>query len=259
MKTSPDQQILHEDPWDFLKGGGEMGERIRTLDWSRTPLGRVESWSPAQKNTISLMLANRFPLLLWWGPEYISLYNDAYRPILGNKHPGALGQPVRDCWNEIWHILKPLIDVPFQGGPPTWNDDILLEIGRHGFLEETHFTIAYSPVPDDLTPGGIGGVLATVHEITDKVIGERRIGILKDLGAASLEGRNAEQTCAAAAEVLAMHPRDIPFSLLYLIDDDRQGARLAGWSGAAPGAAVAPPVISMNDATGPAVCPVPKC
>lgn len=243
-----DQQIAPEHPWDFLKRGGEMGERIRTFDWSRTPLGPVESWTPAQKNTISLMLANRFPLLLWWGPEYISLYNDAYRPILGKKHPMALGQPVRDCWNEIWHILKPLIDVPFQGGPPTWNDDILLEIGRHGFLEETHFTIAYSPVPDDLTPGGIGGVLATVHEITDKVIGERRIGILKDLGAASLEGRNAKQTCAAAAAVLAMHPRDIPFCLLYLIDADRQGARLAGWSGTAPGEAVAPPVISMTDA-----------
>ncbi|MBS0171047.1 MAG: PAS domain S-box protein [Nitrospira sp.] len=252
---SLDQLIPPEDPWSFLKGGGEMGERIRTLDWSRTPLGPVESWTPAQKNTISLMLANRFPLLLWWGPEYISLYNDAYRPILGNKHPGALGQPVRDCWNEIWHILKPLIDVPFQGGPPTWNDDILLEIGRHGFLEETHFTIAYSPVPDHLMPGGIGGVLATVHEITDKVIGERRIGILKDLGAASLERRSAEQTCAAATEVLSRHPRDVSFSLLYVIDADRRCARLAGWSGLSPGQAGAPLVIALNGGTEPEVWP----
>jgi hypothetical protein len=103
------------------------------------------------------LLANRFPPLLWWGPEYVSIYNDAYRPILGNKHPLSLGQPVCDCWSEIWHILQPLIDTPFKGGPATWMDDIQLEIGRYDFVEETHFTIAYSPVPDETAPSGIAG------------------------------------------------------------------------------------------------------
>ena len=79
-----------------------------------------------------------------------------------------MGQPVRECWSEIWHVLQPLIDTPFNGGPATWNEDISLEINRHGFVEETHFTIAYSPVPDETAPGGIGGVLATVHEITER-------------------------------------------------------------------------------------------
>lgn len=79
---------------DFLAGGGEMGERIRALDWSRTALGPIKHWSASLRTMVSFMLANRFPLLLWWGPEYISIYNDAYRPVLGAKHPWALGLSV---------------------------------------------------------------------------------------------------------------------------------------------------------------------
>jgi hypothetical protein len=124
----------------ILIDGTEMGERIRTFDWSKTPIGPIDSWSPALLTTVRIMLANRFPLLLWWGPEYISIYNDAYIPILGKKHPWALGKTVQECWSEIWRILQPLIDTPFKGGPATWNDDIFLEINRHGYIEETHFT-----------------------------------------------------------------------------------------------------------------------
>ena len=76
---------------------------------------------------VSFLLANRFPLLLWWGPEYIQLYNDPYRPVLGTKHPRSMGQPARECWPEIWHVIGPLINTPFQGGPPTWMEDIQLE------------------------------------------------------------------------------------------------------------------------------------
>ena len=112
----------------FLAGGGEMGAMIRATDWSETPLGAAEGWSPALRMMVSFLLANRFPLLLWWGPHYVSIYNDAYRPILGTKHPRSLGQPVSECWSEIWHILKPLIDAPFNGGPATWMEDIELEI-----------------------------------------------------------------------------------------------------------------------------------
>lgn len=129
-------------PADFLAGGGEMGALICAMDWSQTPIGPVESWSSALRMIVRFLLANRFPLLLWWGPQYVSIYNDAYRPVLGTKHPWACGRPVSECWSEIWHILQPLIDTPFNGGPATWNEDILLEINRHGFLEETHFTIA---------------------------------------------------------------------------------------------------------------------
>jgi PAS domain S-box-containing protein len=241
----PAHAALGQEGGGFLAGGGEMGALIRSHDWTNSLLGAPETWSPALRMMVGFMLANRFPLLLWWGPQYVSLYNDAYRPILGTKHPWALGQPVSECWKEIWHILQPLIDTPFHGGPATWMEDITLEINRYGFVEETHFTVAYSPVPDDTAPRGIGGVLATVHEITEKVIGERRGVILRDLGARAGEAKTAEEACAIAAKALAKHGQDLPFALLYLIDPESKQARLAGATGV--GDAVAPSVAGLDE------------
>jgi signal transduction histidine kinase len=234
---------------DVLPAAGEMGELVRSLDWSATPLGAPENWSPALRTMVRMLLANRFPQLLWWGPEYISIYNDAYRPILGRKHPWGLGRPVRDCWSEIWDILKPLIDTPFKGGPATWSEDIELQINRAGFIEETHFTVAYSAVPDDTAPGGIGGVLATVHEITEKVVGQRRITVLRDLGARTAEARTAEEACAISAAMLSRHIKDIPFALLYVADASGAQARIAASCGAEEGTDIRPPVIHLDDSS----------
>ena len=110
-------------------------------------------------------------------------------------------------------------------------DDIPLEINRHGYREETHFTIAYSPVPDEAAPRGIGGVLATVHEITDKVVGERRIKALRDLTARAGEGKSAEEACRLAALALKDHDKDIPFALIYLLDANGENPQLAATSG----------------------------
>ena len=231
---------------EYLADAGEMGEQIRAFDWSKTPLGPQDDWSPALRMMVRFLLANRFPLLLWWGPQYVSIYNDAYRPVLGAKHPWALGQPVSEVWKEIWRILQRLIDTPYHGGPATWDDDICLEINRHGFVEEAHFTIAYSPVPDQTVPSGIGGVLATVHEITGKVLGDRRVEALRDLGARSSEAKTAEEACAVAAEILEAHAKDIPFALLYLIDPDRKTGRLAGTAGVGSGVRASPAIISLE-------------
>jgi signal transduction histidine kinase len=191
-------------------------------------------------------------MLLWWGPDYIQFYNDAYRPIPGAKHPTSMGQPGRECWAEIWHILQPLVDTPFHGGPATWMEDIFLEINRYGFMEETHFTIAYSAVSDDSVPRGIGGVLATVHEITGQVVGERRLGLLRDLGAHAPEAKTASEACLLTAEILARYPSDIPFALLYLIDDRGERAHLAGAAGIPMGEASSPLVVDVvgGDAEG---------
>src|SRR5580700_9787312 len=234
---------------DVLLAAGEMGQLVRSLDWSATPLGAPENWSPALRTIVRILLANRFPQLLWWGPEYISIYNDAYRPILGRKHPWALGRPVRDCWSEIWDILKPLIDTPFKGGPATWSEDIELQINRAGFIEETHLTVAYSAVPDDTAPGGIGGVLATVHEITEKVVGQRRITVLRDLGARTAEARTPEEACVISSAMLRPHIKDIPFALLYVIDESGTEARIAASSGVDEGVDIRPPVIHLDDSS----------
>jgi PAS domain S-box-containing protein len=224
-----------------------MGARMRAMDWSATPIGPVESWSPALRMMVPFLLANRFPQVLWWGPRYVQFYNDPYRAIPGTKHPGALGQLASECWPEIWHIIGPLIDTPFRGGPATWDDDILLEVNRHGFVEETHFTIAYSPVPDETAPGGIGGVLATVHEITEKVVGERRIVALRDLGARAGEAKTAEEACAIAAKTLASHDKDVPFVLLYVLEAAGTRARLGGAAGVEMATAFSPLVSDLRE------------
>ncbi len=112
-----------------------------------------------------------------------------------------------------------LVDTPFNGGPPTWIEDLELIVKRHGFPEESHFTVAYSPVPDDTAPRGIGGVLATVHEITDKVIGQRRVAALSQLSARLAEAKTDEDACRMAIDVLSKHPKDLPFALVYLLDE----------------------------------------
>ena len=247
MPALPQPQVstkLHLAP-----GDGEMEALIGAFDWSKTAIGPPEGWSAALRTMVRILLANRFPMLLWWGPEYISIYNDAYRPILGRKHPWGLGKPVRQCWSEIWDVLQPLIDTPFKGGPATWVDDIELQINRAGFTEETHFTIAYSPVPDETADGGIGGVLATVHEITEKVLGERRTTILRELGTSVADTKTAEEACSTAARTLAKHFKDVPFALLYLTGADGRWARLAASCGIERLTDLAPEAIDLDAST----------
>jgi len=224
-----------------------MGAQIAAFDWSKTPIGPIESWSTTLWTVVRLLLVSPHPTLLWWGPDYISLYNDSYAPILGTKHPWALGQPCRQCWKEIWPVLQPLIDTPFGGGPATWIEDFGLELHRHGFLEECHFTVSYSAVPDDAAPGGIGGVIATVNEITGQVLGQRRVVALREVGARLGETKRAAQACAVAGQTLATYTHDVPFALLYLIDDDGKRARLAGAAGVPTGQDISPHSIDLTE------------
>ncbi|HET9864062.1 MAG TPA: ATP-binding protein [Steroidobacteraceae bacterium] len=219
------------DSLDFLSHDSDCGRIARAVAWSSTALGEPAHWSPALRMMMQFVLANRFPQMLWWGPEYICSYNDAYAPVLGAKHPWAMGKPVREVWGEIWDVLRPLIDTPFNGGPSTWVEDIELDLNRHGFAEECHFTIAYSPVPDETAPRGIGGVLATIVEITDKVISERRVQILRDLGIQVAESNSDVDACTVAIDILARHTHDVPFAMLYLLDRDGRQLRLVSRTG----------------------------
>lgn len=168
---------------DCFRGGGEMGALMRATDWARTPVGDVASWSPSFRSMVGLVLRNGFPLCMWWGPELVQFYNDPFRPTLGAKHPTACGQSGRECWAEIWHIIGPMIEGPFAGGPAAGAGELPLLIHRNGFFEETHFRVAYSPIPDESVVGtGIGGVLATVSETTAQVIAERQVRTLRELG-----------------------------------------------------------------------------
>jgi len=225
----PSEDELRATNLTFLQGGGDMGALIRAADWEDTPLGPVEGWSPALRTLVGVLLGNRFPMLILWGPNFIQLYNDAYRPIVGDKHPRSLGQACSECWPEIWPIVGPMIEAPFLGEPATWDDDLVLPINRRGFLEECHFKCAYSPVPDEtVQPTGIGGVLAPAAETTEKVYGERQLRALRELAMQTANEKTVEQACRAAASTLSAAARDVPFALFYLTDAPTEATRLVG-------------------------------
>ncbi len=156
---------------DPFTGGGEMGALMRQTDWSATGLGPPEAWPQSLRTMLGVVLGSRFPMLLWWGPNLLHLYNDAYRPILRDKHPASLAAPAATIWAEVWDLAGPMAEGVQAGGPATWTEDLQLFIQSGGMLEETYFTFSYSPVPGD--DGEVGGLLNTVQETTAKVQGER--------------------------------------------------------------------------------------
>jgi PAS domain S-box-containing protein len=154
---------------EFLAGGGEMGELMRNLTWSKTPLGPVDKWPQSLKTLLSLLLNSKFPMFLWWGPDLTCFYNDAYRPSLGEngKHPSILGSPAKEAWAEIWHVIGPLIESVLATGEAVWFEDQLVPIYRNGRIEDVYWTFSYSPVVDD--SGKRAGVFVTCTETTGKV------------------------------------------------------------------------------------------
>jgi PAS domain S-box-containing protein len=199
----------------FLAGGGEMGARMRALDWSKTPLGPPDRWPQSLRSTLSMLLPSKAQIILFWGPEFISLYNDAYRPVFGAKHPHFLGRPGREAWSEIWDsMLHELLDGVVRTGEAFWAKDLLFEVERYGFLEETYFDVSYDPVR--VESGFVGGVFCIVTETTERVVGERRMALLKDLAAHNATARTARDACVLATETLAAKPQDVTFALAYL-------------------------------------------
>ena len=149
----------------------EMGRLFLGTDWSRTPLGAVQGWPQSLRIAVSICLNSRFPMFVWWGPQLINIYNDAYIPVLGKRHPLAFGRPAREFWNDIWNVLGPQVDEVMLHGRPTWNERELLVMERNGYSEETYFTWSYSPIHNEL--GGVGGLFCACTEETPRVIAER--------------------------------------------------------------------------------------
>jgi PAS domain S-box-containing protein len=229
---------------EWLVGGGEMGQLIRSTDWSKTALGRIDSWPQSLRTAVSICLASQFPMAIWWGTSGTQIYNNGYRPVLGGKHPASLAQSCFDCWREIWHVVGPLYDHVWSTGEPTWSEDLPLFMERHGYREETHFTFSYSAIHDE--SGAIGGVLVTCVETTERVIGERRLTMLRELGA-DLAAINTEDELFSAIRCrLETHAEDLPFALVYLCEADGKEARLACAHGADPGDPVAPIAIDLD-------------
>ncbi len=240
------------DNLELFAGGGEMGRRMRAHDWTATPLGPVSGWPQSLKTAVRIMLGSRYPMYIWWGRELVNLYNDGYLPMLGKRHPAALGQPAAVVWSEIWDTIGPQTDAVLSEGRATWNEERLLVLERNGYPEETYFTFAYSPVPAD--DGGVGGVFCALTEDTQRVLGQRRLRTLRELSARATGARTVEQACRAVTDTLAQNPQDLPFALIYLLDGEGGVARLAGATGLPEGSPGRPETLALAAANGQPPC-----
>src|SRR6201996_5806088 len=199
-----------------------MARLIDATDWSKTPLGARETWSQSLITTVRILVTSRFAMWMGWGRDLTFFYNDAYAPTLGVKHSRSLGQPANQVWAEIWKDIGPRAESVMRTGIATWDEGLLLFLERSGYPEETYHTFSYSPLPDD--DGTVAGMLCVVTEETQRVIGERRLDTLRDLGSALGAVRSEPEVRTAVAHSLARNDKDLPFTLIYL--EDAQTARL---------------------------------
>ncbi|WP_089157030.1 SpoIIE family protein phosphatase [Micromonospora sp. NBS 11-29] len=208
--------------------GGEMGERLRGFDWSTSPLGTPDAWPAALCHAVSTMLASQAQMVVFWGEQHLAFYNDAYRPTIGDKHPAVLGQSARLHWAETWDVLGPLLDGVRGTGVPYRGEDHPFVLDRHGFLEDVYFDVSYDPIRD--ADGAVSGVFCFVNETTGRVLGERRLRTLAELGDELGDVPSTRELGGAVARVLDAHRADVPFNAIWLYDADGTAA-LAGCAG----------------------------
>ncbi|HEX6243660.1 MAG TPA: ATP-binding protein [Polyangiales bacterium] len=244
MRASESRQRVSFPGLDCLAGGGEMGERMRAFDWSKTPLGPVESWPQSLKTCVRIVLTSRQPMFVWWGDDLINLYNDAYKSIVGGKHPQALGQPAEVVWQEIWAEAGPRARSTMGGVEGTYDEALLLIMHRNGYPEETYYTFSYSPVPND--QGGTGGLICANTDDTRRIVGERQLQLLRELSARTAQARSVEEACAQASAALATDTRDLTFSAVYLLDERRSSAQRFGGDAIAADHPALPAFLSLE-------------
>jgi signal transduction histidine kinase/serine phosphatase RsbU (regulator of sigma subunit) len=221
-----------------FRSAGAVGADMMKVDWARTSLGAPAAWPQSLRSIVQVVLTSQFSMWMAWGPELTFLCNDRYRrDTLGTKYPWALGQRAADVWAEIWDDIGPRIETVLRTGVSSWDESLLLILERGGYPEETYHTFSYSPLSDER--GAVAGMLCVVSEETGRVVGERRMNVLRRLGAALTSAQTEREVFDAAAEALGSDQSVLPFALLYEFDDD--GARLSACAGAAPGDPVAPP------------------
>ena len=161
---------------EFLSGGGDMGARIRAHPWHETPLGPPKHWPQGLRTALRILLTTQHPIFIFWGPELICFYNDAYSRSLGpEQHPSMLGQPAHTQWPLIWDVIGPQIEQVMSGGGATWHENQKLLIERHGEITDIYWTYSYGPIDEQTAPNNVGGVLVICNETTQQVLSQTRI------------------------------------------------------------------------------------
>ncbi|MCY1139421.1 ATP-binding protein [Actinoplanes sp. Pm04-4] len=225
-------------------GPGEVASLMRELDWRRTRLGPVGGWPAALVSVVQTVLESPVAMCVLWGPEHLQLYNDAYRTVMGAKHPAGLGRANQECWPEVWHLNEPLY-ARVRAGEAVSLTDALYPITRHGDLEDAWFDLAFSPIR---APGGeVEGILATVIEKTAEVLSSRRLRLLNRLATGPAGAGTRRTSLERSLAALGGGDQDVPFALAYLVDKTRGSAELIAAAGVGAGGPMAPHTISLLD------------
>jgi signal transduction histidine kinase len=209
----------------LLRGPGEVRALMRAYDWSSTPLGAPDDWAPSLRAIVRVMLTSRFAMWMAWGPELTFLCNDAYLPTVGLKRDWVIGSRSDKVWAEIWPDIGPRIQHVLQTGEATWDEALGLYLERNGFSEETYHTFSYSPLADDA--GATTGMLCVVAEVTERVIGERQLSVLRDVGATLAAASTRVEVMEGLETGLAGGACDLPFALVFLADREGLPQRAA--------------------------------
>lgn len=211
--SNPQQDVLART---FI-GNSEMATLMRGHDWRSTSLGDPAGWPLALRSAVQILLTSKFEMWVGWGPDVAFLYNDAYRPTLGDKHRHALGMPTRELYAEIWDDVSPRLRQVYEHGEATWDRALLLILHRHGYPEETYHTFSYSPLSGD--DGEVEGIFCAVSEETERVISERRLESLEALASGIAGAEQLDSFFRSVAQAAAKADRDILFSALYKLDE----------------------------------------
>lgn len=225
----------------FLDFPGEMARLMREKDWSSTPFGPLDGWSQALRSAVSICLGSRFPMVLYWGETRALIYNDAWSPVPGRKHPWALGRPGPEVWAEIWDIIGPMFDHVMDTGEATWSEDQLLPLNRFGYTEECYFYYSYSPVRGE--DGRVEGIFTAVTETTYRVLATRRERLLRQVAEVTAATRTPTEACESVARLLQAVPEEAPFVLVYRADPVSGGYRRTALEGCTPAEDLAPALI----------------
>ncbi len=214
---------------DLFSGGGENGRLMAALDWSRTPIGPVDTWPASLRFAVRTVLASRFPMILTWGAEYTQIYNDAYAELIGAKHPGAIGDDLRVTLAEGWSALQGPVEHAMATREPSWIPQLLLPLERAGYREEAYFTVSHAPAFGD--DGEVAGMHAVCTEVTRQVLAERRQELLRRVSSSG--GRLDDDAAVVRGMCAAIEedPADVPLAAVWLSRADGGGLALAGSCG----------------------------
>ena len=224
-------------------GDCEMAELMRAHDWSTSDLGPPETWPDGLKSAVSICLNFKLPFALYWGPKYTMFYNDAFRPMVGDKHPGCLGRPGQEVWAEIWHAIGPMWQQIRETGQGVWFEDSVYFMERHGYVEECYFSFNLSAAWGGR--GTVGGLVNFATETTYRVLNERRARCARTLLSDTAHAQTIAAVCAGALNAFSADPADVPYGVVYQVHAQGHRAQRIGMVGLPEGHPMAPETIDL--------------